>query len=165
MSDSLPSSSVTEAYTPESSEETASDIVVYVSGEVQRPGLYHVPALSRVGDAVTHAGGLTDEADLAAINLASALDDGVHVHIPGVGESLPASGGAGGATSTTAAKVHLNSADAAQLETLPGIGPSLAQSILDWRNEHGKFAAVEDLLSVSGIGSATFDKLKDKVDV
>ncbi|PYY34231.1 ComEA family DNA-binding protein [Curtobacterium sp. MCJR17_055] len=153
--------------------------VVYVVGAVAHPGVVRVAASDRVADALDAAGGAAADADLTRLNLARPVVDGERLYVPRVGETevpaeLPAGGGGGGATGTGAgvdggpsadAVVDLNTADATTLETLPGIGPAMAQRILTWREEHGGFQAVEDLLEVSGIGDARFAELRDRVRV
>ena len=150
-------------------------LVVHVVGQVRTPGVYRMPAGSRVGDAVTAAGGATRSADLTAVNLARVIVDGEQVVVPKPGESAGApvaGGGAGGAGSGGAqagaagaagGKVALNSADLSALDTLPGVGPVLAQRILDWRTEHGRFTSVEELGEVSGIGEKLLAQLTPKV--
>lgn len=160
---------------------------MHVVGQVKRPGVFAMPAGSRVADAVTKAG-VGKGADLAAINLARPLVDGEQILVPKPGEVLADSAGGGavgggpaggaGAGARTGAgagagasgvggadKVNLNTATAAQLEELPGVGPVLAQRIIDWRTEHGRFAAVDELGEVSGIGEKIFAALQPKVTV
>lgn len=154
----------------------ASLLVVHVVGQVRTPGVYRMPAGSRVGDAVTAAGGATRSADLAAVNLARVLVDGEQVVVPKPGENVGppvagggASGAAGsgggqaGAAGADGGKVALNSADLSALDTLPGVGPVLAQRILDWRTEHGRFTSVEELGEVSGIGEKLLAQLTPRV--
>lgn len=162
----------------------ASTLTVHVVGQVRKPGVIKLPAGARVADAVARAGGALHGADLAAVNLARPLADGEQVRIPKPGESAaPAGGGAGGPTGgagsggvtpgATAggavggvdAKLDLNRATAAELEELPGVGPVLAQRIVDWRTEHGRFANVDELGEVSGIGEKIFAQLQPKVTV
>jgi competence protein ComEA len=133
-------------------------IYVHILGEVTSPGLYELREGDRAVDAVAAAGGFTAEADEAQLNLARFLVDGEQIIVPAVGEA-PASAG------TADGKVNLNSADVSQLESLPRIGPAMAQRIVDWREANGRFASVEDLLSVTGIGAKTFAGLKDLVTV
>jgi competence protein ComEA len=159
--------------------------VVHVLGAVERDGVVRLAPSSRVTDAIERAGGATADADLARLNLARVLTDGERLYVPRVGEGEvpsaldPVDGGAAAATggggsaddgagaggAGGAAVVDLNSADQAALETLPGIGPGLAGRILAWRDEHGRFTAVEDLLDVSGIGDVRFAELRDRVRV
>ncbi|PPL18688.1 ComEA family DNA-binding protein [Microterricola pindariensis] len=149
-------------------------LYVHVWGAVADAGLYQVAAGSRVVDVIAAAGGFTDDADPAGVNLARALSDGEQLHVPRVGEVPPPAavspGGAGGTSGGAAGAdaqplINLNTATQAELETLPQIGPALAQRILDWRAANGGFDTVEDLRSVTGIGAKTFDGLRDKVTV
>lgn len=147
--------------TPSAGPDAAQGAVIYVHilGEVARPGLYALHDGDRGVDIVAAAGGFTPEADPAALNLARFLSDGEQIIVPAVGDGPPAPGHAADG------KVNLNTADAAALQTLPRIGPAMAQRIIDWREQNGRFAAVEDLLDVTGIGDATFAGLKDLVTV
>ncbi len=144
-------------------------IYVHILGEVARPGLYQLGEGDRAVDAVAAAGGFTDRADPASVNLARFLTDGEQIIVPELGAApAPAAGdgGSGGAAGAqVAGKVNLNTADSAALETLPRIGPAMAERILSWRDENGRFEAVEDLMSVSGIGEKTFEALRDLVTV
>jgi competence protein ComEA len=145
-------------------------VVVHVAGEVRRPGVVRLPAGSRVEDAVRAAGGLTGRARSASVNLARPLVDGEQLVVLGRGDppALPAPG-PGGAAPTGAGgpgePVNLNTATLEQLDSLPGIGPVLAQRILDWRAAHGQFTAVDELSEVSGIGEATLEELRAAVTV
>lgn len=148
-------------------------VLLHVTGAVREPGLVDLPAGSRVVDAIAAAGGAADDADIAAVNLARPVADGEQLVVPRIGDP-PAVGGAasggsvagtGGAGSAPGAPVDLNTATPAELETLPRIGPTLAQRIVDWRAANGRFVAVSDLLKVSGIGQKLFDGLKDRVVV
>lgn len=135
---------------------------VYVSGAVLHPDVYTLIPDSIVKDALVAAGGPTEEADLDRINLALPVSDGQHIYVPRLGEeSLPVQPPS--RLSEVGGQVNLNTADVAVLETLPGIGPVLAQRIVDYRQEHGTFAQVEDLMNVSGIGQRTFDNLRDLI--
>jgi comEA protein len=152
---------------------TAQGLTVHVVGQVRHPGVLRLPAGSRVTDAIERAGGATAHADLSAINLARPLVDGEQVRVPKPGEAVPPPGAAGpggadGGTSGASAGrglVNLNTASQADLEELPGVGPVLAQRILDWRTEHGRFTTVDELGEVSGIGEKTFAQLQPKVTV
>ncbi|CAN5550784.1 hypothetical protein BH09ACT4_BH09ACT4_20960 [soil metagenome] len=137
-------------------------IYVHILGQVMHPGLYALRDGDRAVDIVAAAGGFTPDADPAALNLARLLSDGEQIVVPAVGEA-PAAGGASSAAAD--GTVNLNTADATALETLPRIGPAIAQRILDWREKNGRFSAIEDLLDVPGIGSATFEGLRDLVTV
>jgi competence protein ComEA len=136
------------------------DIVVDVGGRVRHPGLVTLPSGSRVADAIAAAGGALHPADLARINLAAKVTDGQLLLIGVPGASV--GDGAGGAA---AGPVDLNSATVDQLDALPGVGPVLAQRIVDWRQAHGGFRTVDDLQQVPGIGPSKFDSLKSLVVV
>ncbi|WP_245735580.1 ComEA family DNA-binding protein [Pedococcus cremeus] len=149
---------------------TARGVVVHVVGQVRRPGLVVLATGGRVGDALAKAGGALPGADLTALNLARPLVDGEQVRVPKPGEAPPPappgpSGGAGGEGAAATGPVNLNTASAAALEELPGVGPVLAQRIVDWRTEHGRFTSVDELGEVSGIGEKMFAQLQDKVTV
>ena len=135
-------------------------LFVHVLGQVARPGLYELSEGDRAVDAVAAAGGFTDNADPGGINLARLLSDGEQLVVPAVGE-LPPTSGAG--YSAGSGKINLNSADATALDTLPRIGPAMAQRIIDWRQANGRFSSVDDLLAVAGIGQKTLDGLRDLV--
>ena len=156
-------------------------IWVHVAGAVRKPGLYRVGADARAGAAVDAAGGLARRADLRAINLAATVRDGQQVIVPARGERVPvagsgtaAPGGAAGATggavaapgaaAPTGAKISLSSATVEQLDGLDGIGPTLAQRILRWRDAHGGFKSVDQLREVEGIGEKRFEALRGAVD-
>lgn len=159
------SSAAKAAPTPE-----AEGVLVHVAGAVQHPGLYRLQPGSRVVDAIAAAGGFDAKANQAGVNLARELSDGEQLVVPKQGEPVAAAGGgaaegAAGGAAGRGAKVNVNTADATQLETLPRIGPALAQRIVAWRTSHGNFDRIEDLMSVSGIGQKTFDGFKDQITV
>jgi competence protein ComEA len=135
-------------------------IFVHVLGAVERPGLYELADGARVVDAVAAAGGFTDVADQAGINLARFVSDGEQLRVPAIGEVPVAEPG-----TTAGGLVNLNTADSATLETLPRVGPALAARIIDWREANGGFTSVDDLRNVTGIGDKTFEGLKDLVTV
>jgi competence protein ComEA len=146
-------------------------LVVDVAGKVRRPGIVELPAGSRVIDALTAAGGPRPGVDTAGLNLARPLVDGEQIVVgldvpaaPPVGGPPTTAGATAGATAVPAS-VDINTADQTELETLPGIGPVTAQSILAWRSENGLFASVEQLLDVSGIGEATLADIEPYVHV
>lgn len=157
----------------------AGGVVVHVVGQVASPGVYRLAAGARIADAVQAAGGATRTADLSAVNLARVVVDGEQVQVPRRGEAVtpwgaPAAGGppgggvAGGADGARGAAapgglVSLNTADLSTLDTLPGVGPVLAQRIIDWRTEHGRFTSVEELGEVSGIGDTLLSRITPKV--
>jgi competence protein ComEA len=148
-------------------------VVVHVVGAVVAPGVQRLPVGARVVDAVEAAGGSTPDADLGRINLAAALADGQQVYVLRMGEAappLPVSGGPGGADGGAGAAgagglIDVNTASAAQLDELPGVGPTTAEAIVAHRDEHGPFLAVDDLLDVRGIGEAKLEQLRDLVTV
>jgi competence protein ComEA len=136
-------------------------LVVDVAGAVRRPGLYRLPKGSRIADAIARAGGMTRHAADASVNLAAPLADGEQVLVPSgmLGGPVPASG----ASPSPTAPVDLNSATVEQLDALPGVGPTTAQKIVDYRNEHGPFTSVDDLDAIPGIGPARIDSLRGLV--
>lgn len=150
----------------EETEPEPQTIVVHVAGEVVKSGVYHLTEGSRVVDAVTAAGGVTAEGDADAINLAQPLIDGQKVWVPKAGEQQEAvPGGPGGDGASGGGKVNINTADLTQLQTLSGIGPSLAQRIIDYRTNNGPFRRLEDIKNVSGIGAKRFEQLKDHITI
>lgn len=161
-----------------------SRITVYVSGEVVKPGVYVLLPTARIVDALQAAGGATSAADLVVVNLAAPLVDAAQVFIPRIGSTpraklprpraginLPTAGsavvGAVGGTSGTAIPgiVDLNSASLSDLDSLPGVGPSTAQAIIDYRVANGPYASVDDLLNVRGIGPSKLAAMRARVRV
>ena len=155
-------------------------VVVHVVGAVVTPGVVELSPGARVSDALEAVGGASGRADVDALNLARVLVDGEQIRVPEPGEeTAPGSGGGSeagaaqpgpdpagaGPAGTGDALVGLNSADLAALETLPGVGPVTAQSILDHRDAIGRFTTVEELLDVNGIGDATLSRIRDSVTV
>ncbi|WP_399545651.1 ComEA family DNA-binding protein [uncultured Microbacterium sp.] len=136
-------------------------VFVHVSGAVNSPGLYVLDDGARVIDAVAAAGGFAAGADEAAVNLARALSDGEQLVVPLVGAPGESSSGAPAGDG----RVNLNTADAAELDTLPRIGPAMAERIIQWREANGRFTSVEDLLAVPGIGDKMLESLRDLVAV
>jgi competence protein ComEA len=131
--------------------------LVHIVGAVKHPGLYELPAGDRIVDAVTAAGGFTAVADQSALNLAQVIEDGQQIVVARKGAVAAASPSGAGAI------VDINTADATALETLDGIGPALAQRILDYRSAHGSFGSVNDLQKVTGIGPKKFAAIKANV--
>ena len=155
---------------------TEKPIAVHVIGAVVRPGLYEFPEGARIQDAIDAAGGLLAEADPEALNLAALLEDGQQVSIPyGAGsEPFPGSNSLGGlpgaptvtpAATNTADLININTATQDELDTLPGIGPTTAKKIIDYRTENGPFLQIEDIMNVQGIGITTFENIKDLITV
>ena len=155
----------------------APGVFVHVLGAVAHPGLFELHQGARVVDVVAAAGGLLPTADEAGLNLARLVADGEQLYVPAQGEVPPGApvagqadagagaGGAAGTGSVAGAKVNLNTATVADLDTLPRIGPAMAQRILDYRAAQGRFASIDDLRNVTGIGDKTFAALKDLVTV
>src|SRR5215470_2705054 len=141
---------------------TGSSIVVAVSGRVQHPGLVRLPAGSRVADAIDAAGGVLPGTDTSTLNLARKLTDGELIT---VGVAAPVGSSPGASDASAGGLVNLNTATAEQLEALPGVGPVLAQRIIDYRDQHGGFTSVDQLRQVSGIGDAKFNDLKNRVTI
>jgi competence protein ComEA len=138
-------------------------IYVHVAGAVRRPGLVRVPAESRVAAAVARAGGPSRRADLTGVNLAARLEDGQQVVVPAAG-AVPGVAGAGGAAGTVAppgAKPSLGTATVEQLDEIDGIGPTLAERIVEYRTENGGFGSLDELQDVDGIGEKRFETLRE----
>ncbi|MDH7480057.1 MAG: helix-hairpin-helix domain-containing protein [Syntrophomonadaceae bacterium] len=147
----------------------AQPITVHVAGAVERPGVYQLPAGSRMFNAVEKAVPLPD-ADLDYLNLASLLSDGQKVYLPRRGEAPSpgadfSAGQVSGSARLPAGKVNLNTATLAELDTLPGIGPTIARRIVDYRQQRGGFRRIEELKNVSGIGDKLFSQIKDRISV
>ncbi|HHW50355.1 MAG TPA: hypothetical protein GX406_02625 [Pseudoclavibacter sp.] len=138
-------------------------VFVHVVGEVEHPGVYTLPAGSRVVDAISAAGGAGSEAELSGVNLARVVSDGEQIVVPS--EADVAASGATPEDSATSARVNLNTATAEELDTLPRVGPAMAQKIIAYRTEHGGFQSVEELLNISGVGEKTFAELEPWVTV
>jgi len=137
-------------------------ILVHAAGAVQQPGVYELPGGARVTDLIDAAGGAAPDADLDQLNLAAPVNDGERVYVPRVGEVVaPAAAGAASGTG----RVDLNRATFELLVTLPGIGPTTAQAIIDERERRGGFRTVDDLLDVRGIGPSKLAQLRDLVTV
>lgn len=167
---------------PNAESESQDDIIfVHITGCVFSPGLISLPEGSRIADAITKAGGVTENADLSQLNLAYVLEDGLKIYIPSYEDSkkeeIPnvLSEGAGDnivvedSTSTSSTnhgqKVNINTATQTELETIPGVGPSTALKIIAYRKENGNFAKIEDIQNVKGIGEAKYAEMKDSICV
>lgn len=177
--------------TNETEKETEETIVVHISGAVNIEGIVELEAESRIANAIEKAGGVKENADMTDINLAYPLEDGMKIHIPTKEETeanknnenmidesyvTSSSGGVsskedtnsiqGSSKSTTSnAKVNINTATQEELDTLPGIGPSIASKIIDYREQNGKFNSIEEIKEVSGIGDAKYEKIKDSITI
>ena len=170
------------------STETRVPLAVYVCGQVNAPGVYELEEGSRIGDAVSLAGGMREEAAADALNLAQLLEDGQMIRVPSIeemeeaveepvlvsggktGETAGASGWAGGgkgeggvSAADAEGKISLNKATKEELMTLPGIGESKAEAILNYRREQGGFENVEEIMRISGIKEVVYQKIKDKI--
>jgi competence protein ComEA len=152
---------------------TIATLIVDVRGAVNKPGVYSLTTGSRVQDALALAGDVLANADTRTLNLARKLIDGEQIYVPQIGEAPPApastasSSRASGARTPTASapigKINVNTATLDELDKLPGIGPSIAQRIIDYRTQNGEFKKIDDLKKVRGIGDALFDQIKDLV--
>ena len=140
------------------------DVVVDVAGEVRRPGVYRMPAGSRVNDALARAGGASGGADLEAINLAARVADGQQVVVPAkvAAAASSASVGAAAAAASTG-PISLGSATIADLDTIEGIGPVTAQKIVEFRDQHGGVSSIDELSQIPGIGPATMEALRSRL--
>ncbi len=163
------------------SESDSSDVVVVdVGGAVANPQVVRLSAGARVDDAIQAAGGLTEDADTASLNRASKIEDGAKVYVPREGETasagtVAAEAGAGTAAASSSASastgagssglVNINTATLEELDTLPGVGPSTAQAIIDDRTQNGPFSSIEDLMRVSGIGDKKFANMKSGITI
>ena len=151
-------------------------IMVDISGEIITPGVVKLPEGSRIIDAITAAGGKTEDADLSKVNLAYILDDGVQLYIPRYNEKLEkeivqTEPGVGiiqegiNTTSKKDSKVNINTANKEKLATLPGIGEGTAEKIIEYRSKTGKFKAIDEIKKIPGIGDSKFKSLKDKITI
>lgn len=167
-------------------------IVIYIIGEVKQEGVYELDEDSRISDAIEKAGGTKENADLSQINLAYKIEDGMRIYIPKKGELVQdkekiedktqevVTGKSTDITNTTSVntnlstnkksktdieKINLNKATQTELETLPGIGPSTAEKIIEYRKENGNFKNIEDIMNVNGIGESKYSKIRDLINV
>jgi competence protein ComEA len=152
---------------------TEKPIAVHVVGAVPRPGLYEFAEGARVQDAIDAAGGLLAEAAPESLNLAALLEDGQQLDVPyqAGAEPVPGSEPFGNALPTEAPTasaedlININTATLEELDSLPGIGPTTAQKIIDYRTENGPFLQIEDIMNVSGVGPSTFENIRDLITV
>ena len=156
-------------------------IVVHITGEVKKEGVIYLEKGARIIDAIKEAGGETKQADLSQVNLAYVLQDGQKLYIPNknekiseyiieesgqsVGESKSSAGLSGNKEEGKNVKVNINTATLEELDNLPGIGPSLAERIIEYREENGNFKTIEDIQNVKGIGESKFNDIKEKIIV
>ena len=145
---------------------TQAPIVVHITGAVPRPGVYALPEGARVQDAISAAGGFLAEAEKSGINLARVLEDGEQIDIPyGEGASIVIPTPGVEVISSSSELININTAPLFELDLLPGIGPTTAQKIIDYRETNGPFTTIEDIINVSGIGPGTFERIKDLITV
>lgn len=164
----------------ENNSTTEENIVIYITGEIKKEGIYELPENSRIADAIEKAGGINEQADLTQINLAYKLQDGMRIYIPKKAElnqenniktedkteTIITKGDTKETENTqTNKKININKATQAELETLPGIGTSTAEKIIKYRTENGNFKKKEDIMNVSGIGENKYQKIKDLINV
>ena len=154
-------------------EDTDEMVVVHITGAVKSPGVVKLKQGSRIEDAIDMAGGLTENADISNVNLAYVLDDGVKILIPEKGSNQEANDTVNGDVGenviiesnskheTKTSLVNINKASQSELESLSGVGPSLASKIIEYRNSNGKFSNIEDIKKVSGIGDTKYEAIKD----
>ena len=145
---------------------TDKPIVVHITGAVPRPGVYALPQGARVQDGISAAGGFLAEADKTTINLAQLLDDGEKLDVPYIeGGSPVITTPVPEVVTSTTELININTASAAELDSLPGIGPTTAQKIIDYREQNGPFVNAEDIINVSGIGPGTYERIKNLITV
>ena len=168
----LESNIIVENKVETSIEEEKTAIKVYVTGEVNSPGVIELEEGARIQDAIEGAGGIKAQANLKNINLAYEVGDGEKIYIPNLEEEteIVEEGGnslelGASTTSNSNGKVNINKATAAELTSVPGIGESTAQKIVTYREENGKFKAIEDIKNVSGIGESKYNSMKDSISV
>jgi competence protein ComEA len=147
---------------------TEKPIVVHVTGAVPRPGVYALAQGSRVQDAISAAGGFLADAEKGGINLARALEDGEQLDIPYAQGASPVIGTESPVLTeppSSAELININTASQSELETLPGIGPSTAQKIIQYREQNGPFVSTENIVNVPGIGPGTYERIKNLITV
>jgi competence protein ComEA len=158
-------------------EKSSNKIIVHITGEVVNPGIVELEEGERIFNAIEKAGGTTKDADTSKINLAYVVEDGMKINVPNVNDkseneeyiSIAAETDSEKSNSTTQTTVknlvNINTATQTELETLPGIGPSIATKIINYRKEKGKFSKIEDIKNVSGIGDAKYENIKNLIKV
>ena len=149
-------------------------IIVHITGAVNKPGIVKLQEGGRIEDAIEAVGGLTEDSDISDVNLAYILEDGIKIRIPTIddektGNYITEDSGQGVILSEDSlsenSMVNINKADETELQTLSGIGPSLASKIVEYRTKHGKFSKIEDIKNVTGIGDSKFESIKDSICV
>ena len=149
---------------PNITEQTEDLIVVYICGAVQESKVVTLKENSRVCDAIDAAGGLSKDADLTDINLAYILEDAEKIYIPKKGEEYKVNYNSSDNTNSSN-KININKASQAELETIPGIGPSTALKIINYRETNGKFSKIEDIKNVTGIGDSKYNNIKEYITI
>lgn len=144
--------------------EEAGTVFVFVCGQVAVPGVYELPAGSRIYDAIMQAGGCMETADICAVNQAGYLEDGMQIYIPAIGETYKEAASEEQA-SRTDGRISINHADKNELMTLPGIGESKADAILEYRQSHGAFSSIDELMNIPGIKEGIFNNIQDYIKV
>lgn len=156
---------------PSASPTPPATIVVDIEGAISKPGVRELPGGSLVADAIKAAGGFTQDADRVAVaknmNQAEALKDHQKVYVPLIGETVAKAAGTDSDSDSGEAGglININTADGQELEELPGVGPAIAEKIIDYRDAFGSFETIEELMEVSGIGEKTFEKMKDQITI
>lgn len=145
---------------------TEKPVIVHITGAVPRPGVYALPQGARVQDAISAAGGFLSEAEKSQINLAALLEDGAKLDVPFLEGASPLLATPGPTVvAVTTELININTASAADLDTLPSIGPTLAERIIEYREQNGPFISVEDIINVPGIGPGNYERFKDMITV
>ena len=168
LSVSAESETEEEGAVPQEEQEPAETVYVYVCGAVNAPGVYELKKDARVFEAITLAGGMTAEAAPEAVSQARTVADGEQIYVPTVREvQMQGSGVEDIVTGNVdvSGKININTAGKEELMTLTGIGEAKAQSILDYREEHGKFGSIEDLMLIEGIKEGVFNKIKEDITI
>ena len=145
---------------------TERPVIVHITGAVPRPGVYALPQGARIQDVISAAGGFLAEAEKSEINLAALLEDGVRLDVPFIEGASPILATPGATVvAVTTELVNINTASLEELDSLPSIGPSLAQRIIDYREQNGPFINIEDVINVPGIGPGNYERFKDLITV
>ena len=168
LSVSAESETEKEGAVPQEEQEPAETVYVYVCGAVNAPGVYELKKDARVFEAITLAGGMTAEAAPEAVSQARTVADGEQIYVPTVREVQMQGSGVEDIVTGNAdvsGKININTAGKEELMTLTGIGEAKAQSILDYREEHGKFGSIEDLMLIEGIKEGVFNKIKEDITI